>query len=147
MAITWAVIAHRTGARIYENHGPGKGLTRIRELTNEVARKQDHEQDADKPGRTFDRHGSGRHAKSREETPHERAASNFARQLAESLTEGRHEGRFDRLVLAAEPKFLGMLRESLDEPTARHVTATLAKDLGEVDERKLADHLGEVMPV
>jgi protein required for attachment to host cells len=147
MARTWIVIAHRAGARIFEQEARGRELARIRELDNEAGRRHNREIDADRPGRVYDRMGQGRHAVSREDTPHEKAAEDFAKELAGELQKGRNENRFNEIVLAAEPRFLGMLRQALDEPTARLVTAELPKDLAEVRDDKLSGHLGTVMAV
>ena len=82
---------------------------------------------------------------SRSEGPHERAVSDFARALASRLQHARTTGEYDRLVLVAPPKFLGLLRASLDSPTERCIVGSLDKDLAASDEKELVKHLGEVI--
>lgn len=147
MAATWVLVAHRAGARIFENDGRGTGLSLVRELSNEEARLKDIELESDKHGRTFDRFGPGRHAVERQESHHERAAANFARTLAGALDEGRTAGSFAQIVLVAEPRFLGMLRAALSDPTAKQIKTELRKDLAGVSEHELPKHIDGLIPL
>ena len=113
MSRTWILVAHRSGARLFENRGPGKGLDFLRNLDNPAGKLKNQEINSDKPGRSFDRRGRGGHAYASEQDPVAHVAQHFAKQLAELLNEGRVEQRYQRLVLVADPRFLGLLRESL----------------------------------
>lgn len=147
MTTTWVVIGHRAGARIFEHRGPGKGLSLIRDRQHPLGRVKESEAYADRNGRAFDSHGMGRHGYGHQESSHDRAAADLARDLADTLTAARNENRFRRLVLVAEPKFLGMMRDALDPETAKLVSSELRKDLANVDEQALPKHLGAVLPV
>lgn len=149
MATTWVLVAHEAGARVFENLGPGKGLRLLEGIDHPEGRQQDSDFDADRPGRSFRRNAGDvrRAAMSRSEGPRERAVSDFARALASRLQQARTSGRYDRLVLVAPPKFLGLLRSSLDAPTERCVVGSLDKDLAMSDEEELAKRLGEVIAV
>lgn len=146
MARTWIVVAHRSGARVFEQSGPGKGLEAVTTLEHPAGRLKNREIDSDKQGRAFDSHGTGRHAYSREQEPTEHVAAQFAREIAALLEDGRNGQKYDRLVLVAEPRFLGLLRAALSEQTASLVTATLDKDLGGIEDRDLPKHLQDVVP-
>ena len=80
-------------------------------------------------GRSFSTGNDSRHALERREMPHEHEARDFARQLAETLRLARVAGRYDRLILAAEPKFLGLIREALDPATQKLVSREIPKHL------------------
>lgn len=149
MATTWILVAHEAGARVFENLGPGKGLRFLEGIDHPEGRLQDGDFDADRPGRSFRRNAGDvrRAAMGRSEGPHERAASDFARALASRLQRARTTGEYDRLVLVAPPKFLGLLRSSIDTPTARCVVGSLDKDLAASDEEELVRQLGEVIAV
>jgi protein required for attachment to host cells len=140
--MSWILSANRGGARIFENQG-GE-LTLLEAITNEQGRLRDRDIDSDVQGRAFDRMTAGRHALSSSESPHERVAKAFARGLADRLRRGRLERRFERLVIAAEPHLLGLLRGALDTVTARMVVASVAKDLEQVPADELAAHLPEL---
>lgn len=149
MATTWVLVAHEAGARIFDNHGPGKGLGLVEEIDHPEGRMRSGELVSDRPGRSF-RRDSGdprRASMSQDEGPRERLVSDFARDLAEQLQQARVQNRYQRLVLVAPPKFLGLLRSSLDGPTAQLVVGSLAKDLAARKEEELVEHLGEIIAV
>lgn len=141
MTTTWILVAHRGGARLLANTGPGKGLQLVEDIPHPDGRLKDGDINADRPGRAFDIVGAGRHSMSKEQSPTERIAEQFAKALVERLQQGRNENRYGALVLVAEPRFLGELRAALDAPTAALVTATLDKDFGGIETRDLAQHL------
>jgi len=142
---TWILIAHRGGARLFDAPGPGQGLHLLESVTNPAGRLKNRQIDSDKPGRAFDKFGGGRHAMSTEQAPTDRVAQRFAKELGERLSSGRLEHRFARLMIVAEPRFLGELRDQLDPPTTAMIAATLDKDLGSVADRELPDHLGGIL--
>lgn len=149
MAKTWILVAHQAGARIFENEGPGKGLALVAEIDHPEGRERDRNLDADRPGRSFRKHSADprRAAMSRSQTPHDRAVSDFARTLSERLQQARMDNRYARLVLVAPPRFLGLLRASLDDPTAQLVVGSLDKDLATTKETDLVEHIGEIIAV
>jgi protein required for attachment to host cells len=149
MARTWILVGHEAGARVFENRGPGKGLDLVETIEHPEGRLRDRDIDSDRPGRSF-RKDSGdprRSAMSRGEGPHDRVIADFARALADKLQHGRVENQYERLVLVAPPGFLGLLRASLDGPTAELVVGSIDKDLATRKESELIKHLGEVIAI
>ena len=149
MTNTWILVAHDAGARVFESRGPGKGIDLVETIEHPEGRMRDRDIDSDRPGRSF-RKDSGdprRAAMSRREGPHDRAVSNFARALTDKLQQARMENQYERLVLVAPPRLLGLLRSSLDGPTAQLVVGSLDKDLASSKEAELIEHLGEVIAV
>ncbi|MBI2375008.1 MAG: host attachment protein [Deltaproteobacteria bacterium] len=124
---TWILVASRTGARIYEAE-KGRRPTLLETIDHPSGRRQNQDIDSDRPGRTFERMGDGRHALGRGEDPHEHLAVTFAHDLAERLHRGRVDNKMQRLFLVAEPRFLGYLRKALDVPTAAIVAEEIHKD-------------------
>ncbi len=149
MNSTWILVAHEAGARVFENHGPGTGLTLVESIEHPEGRARDRDIDSDRPGRSF-RKNSGdprRASMSQSEGPHDRVVADFARALADKLQHARTQNQFERLVLVAPPRFLGLLRSSLDEPTARLVVGSLHKDLATSKEAELIEHLREEVAI
>jgi len=149
MAKTWILVAHEAGARIFDNRGPGKGLALVEAIEHPEGRARDRDIASDRPGRSF-RKNSGdprRASMSRAEGPHDRAVSDFARALADKLQLARVQNQFERLVLVAPPRFLGLLRSSLDGPTSQLVIGSVHKDLATSNEAELIERLGEVIAV
>jgi protein required for attachment to host cells len=149
MTNTWILVAHDAGARMFESRGPGKGLNLVETIEHPEGRLRDRDIVSDRPGRSF-RKDSGdprRASMSRSEGPHDRAVADFARALADKLKHARVENQYERLVLVAPPRFLGLLRSSLDGPTAQLVVGSIDKDLASSKEGELIEHLGEVIAV
>ncbi len=149
MAKTWILVAHEAGARVFENQGPGKGLDLVEELEHAEGRARDREIVSDRPGRSFRKNsGDPRRASiPASEGPHDRAVATFARALAQKLKQGRNKNRYQRLVLVAPPRFLGLLRSSLDGPTTQLVVGSIHKDLAAAKESQLMKYLGDVIAV
>lgn len=147
MPKTWVVVAHRGGARLFENKGPGKGLDLLREIDHPEGRLKNREIVSDKPGRGYESRGGGHHAYEQEREPTTHVAEQFAKQISGILDEGRNRQAYGRLVLVAEPRFLGNLRSALSRETASMVSATIDKDLGGIESREMAKHLDGVMVV
>jgi protein required for attachment to host cells len=147
MGKRWVLVAHRSGARLFENRGPGKGLELLQTVDHPAGKLRNREIDSDKHGRSFDRRGAGRHAYSTEQNPTMHIAELFAKQLADMLDEGRTHQRYAQLVLVADPRFLGILRTALTPPTAALVAASLDKDLGNADAGELAKKLEDLIYV
>ena len=78
METTWILVADRTGAKLFESKGPGKGaLQHLRNIPHPEGRLQARDTEADKPGRSADSFGT-RHAMSPHHEPQERHAQEFA---------------------------------------------------------------------
>jgi protein required for attachment to host cells len=145
MNTTWILVAHRGGARVFENPGPGKGLQLVEDIPHPEGRLKSGEINADKPGRAFDSIGNGRHSMSQEHEAADQVSLMFAKHLCDKLEKARAENRFGKLVLVAEPRLLGELRAALDKPTTALVSATLDKDFVGVDNRDIPKRLGNLI--
>ena len=141
MTTTWILSANRSSASLFESDWPGKSMRRIQDIPHPQGRMQNKDIDTDKPGRVFDSFGEGRHSTSPKQEPTEHIAQQFALDLAELLNKGRLTNAYDKLVLIAEPKFLGVLRAALDKNTESLVIQTVNKELLDVKEEDLAEYL------
>ncbi len=144
MKNTWVLIAHRGGARVFENKGPGKGLILLQDIPHPEGKLKSKDLGSDEPGRSFDSHGA-RHSFEQEVGLVAHVAEVFARQIAGILEDGRVGHRYGRLVLVAEARFLGILRAALSRETSALVTATVNKDLGHVEMQEVPKHLQDVL--
>ena len=145
MTTAWVLVANRVGARLFENPGPGQGLRSVRDISHPQGHLRNQDINADKPGRSHDSMQSGgRHAMGKEHDPKEQELMRFTHHLAEILEEGRTHNRYTRLVLVAEPRFLGHLRSALNKKTSALVSASLDKDLYEISEAELEERIAEV---
>ncbi|MCB9626808.1 MAG: host attachment protein [Sandaracinaceae bacterium] len=140
---TWILVAQRSGARIFRHDTPGDGLHLVSTIPHELGRARDSEIASDRPGRVVNSSTLAQTALHSEETPHQRVIADFARSLAEILNKARLEQRFSRLILVAEPRMLGLLRDDLDAPTSALVTGSLDKDYYPRDQDHLEQALAE----
>ena len=141
MTTTWILSANRSSASLFESDWPGKSMRRLQDIPHPQGRMQNKDIDTDKPGRVFDSFGEGRHSTSPKQEPTEHIAQQFALDLAEMLNKGRLTNAYDKLVLIAEPKFLGVLRAALDKNTESLVSQTVNKELLDIKEQDLAEYL------
>lgn len=142
---SWIVVADGAHARIFQNDGPGKGLVPLPDEEAHHSHKPSREIDADRPGRSHDRFGPGRHAMEPPSDAHRSEKRRFADELAARLNTKGQAASYDRLILVAPAKTLGDLRAALNKGALAKVQGELPKDLTHVAERDLAKHLGAVI--
>jgi len=101
------------------------------ELLNEtvIANPPSRDLVSDRPGRTFDSKGAGRHAKEPPSDAHDRLETEFIRSVAEKIDAAHGKREFARLVVIAAPKALGDLRAAYSKRLARAVSSEIAKDV------------------
>ncbi|HEU4950461.1 MAG TPA: host attachment protein [Holophagaceae bacterium] len=141
---TWFLVADSAHARLFEEEG-----ARFEEIEGYV-----HPAGARRPRATFTgpvgRRGPGarqglgegsRPGLQDRNLPQDVESARFAKALAARLKDGLRTRRFRVLVLAAPPRFLGLLRASLDPQVARRVVAEEAKDDLRLPQARLAGKL------
>jgi protein required for attachment to host cells len=137
----WVLVADAARARLFEVEHPALSLAPA--LGNELIGNNlpSREIASDRPGRTFDRGGQGRHAKEPPTDPARHAQAEFARDVAHLLDGKRQSRAFDRLIVVAPPQFLGDLRGMMSQPLQEAVSAEVAKDPSKLSAHELKDHL------
>ena len=144
---TWLVVADAARARIFRVEDLGSKLVPASNHQLVHASLADKELVCDKPGRTFDRFGQGRHAKEPPSDPADIEARRFAREVVETLDAERKKGALSHVILVAPPGFLGDLRAEMREPLSRIVAAQVNKDLSKLTPAELIEHLGETLSI
>jgi protein required for attachment to host cells len=145
---TWIVLADAGRARILQARQPGRDLEEVEELTDAAAHAHDADFRHDATGRRApaDSHGGapsqqtmpGNATTSASEDKLELEADRFARRVAERLAQAHRQHRYERLCIAAAPKFLGRLRKVLPHEVSEVVVEEIDKDLLQLDKRELA---------
>ncbi|GBE44137.1 MAG TPA: host attachment protein [Rhizobiales bacterium] len=144
---TCILVADGARARVYLNDGPGHGISELKQYAREIDLKASRDIDADRPGRTFDSGGQGRHAKEKPTDSQRHAKDEFARELAETINAAITAGEFDRLVLVAPPATLGDLRQHLSKQSAGKIHGEIAKNLTQAGDEEILAQLGSVLAV
>lgn len=140
MSKKWVVVADQSKARIFTVEDPRGPLLQVDELEHPEARKREQELTSDRPGRSFDSGGQGRHAMGASVEPKKEEAIRFAKQVADYLQAAHHEGRFNRLVLVAGPPLLGLLRDKLKFLSGANISE-IDKNLGQYEAPEIRSHL------
>jgi protein required for attachment to host cells len=140
MSTTWILVANASSAKLFINHGPKKGLNKIKEFDHAASRSKAADLVSDRPGHNQG-HGNGRGAYNPPTTPKQHEADQFALELARELDQGRTGNQYQRLILVAAPPFMGLLNKHLNGHIGHLVTDRLEKDYTKATDRELAGHL------
>lgn len=125
---TWIVVADSSHARIFQLGDPQQAPAELFDLANPLGRADNRQLASDAQGQNFGPEGRG-HTAPRVEDPVQHEVRQFARALGHRLDTAAAQQRFQHLALVAAPRFLGLLRDSLDKSTRKLVTVELAKNL------------------
>lgn len=142
MSNHWIVVADNSTARIFTVDDPQGDLLAVDTLEHPAAHERAQDINADRPGRSFDSKGGGRHAMGVSIDPVEQEVIRFAKEVGGYLKAACLDGRCARLLLVAGPRLIGELRQHLDLPPGVQVTE-LEKNLGQYDAREIRKHLPE----
>jgi protein required for attachment to host cells len=128
---TWVVLADEGRARILAMRDDGTDLAEVEEMTDAAAHADNADLRRDAYGRRGggDLRSGGNATTSAGEEKLDHEAELFARRVAERLSQAHTQGRFQRLRIAAAPRFLGRLRKVLDPQVSKTVVDEIDKDL------------------
>lgn len=128
MSSTWVMVANSSVARFFEMDKTGH-LKEFNTLIHPGSRLHGRDLTSDRPGRSFDSVGTGRHAMEQTTPPKEVEFEAFAHSISEHLATAHTDKQFDRLYIAASPHFLGLLRQAIKPGTAKALHSTVDKDM------------------
>ena len=129
MSGTWILVAESSRAKLSRADHRKSPISEIEALENPAGRLHEGDLVSDRPGSDGGSVGQGRRVLDDKTTARQQEHISFAKQLAERLNAARTEGEFSRLVLAAPPAFLGLLRDSLGKEVMDMVYAQVDKNL------------------
>ena len=141
---TWIVVADGARARIFLQEGKVFNPAPVHETS--VVLAPSHEIGSDRPGKG---HVSAtrRHAMQPKSDPHLIEKERFAQALAAHVDRAAEAGSFDRLMLVAPAKTLGVLRDSLGKAAEGMVANEVSKDLTHVAPHDLPGHLEKAIAI
>jgi protein required for attachment to host cells len=138
---TWVLAADGRRAQLYIETRRGVALKA--DWSMEIS-AEDRVEPQDRPPRSFDRVGAGRHSMEGNFDPHEEEERRFLRRVAARISEGAKAKAFDYLALAAPPRALGVLREALPAAVLAMVSVETAKDILDEDAQQVRERLLEM---
>ena len=133
MAVTWVVTADSTRADFYQVERIGGDFKPVTTMNHVEGKKKGQDLVTDRPGRSFDSAGTGRHAMSQQVDPRDHEANVFAREVCDKLELGRTRGSYGRLIVLAPPDFLGRLRKNITPAANRLVIESVPKNVVGLD--------------
>lgn len=138
----WFLVADGRRARLLVE--PRRGADLQQSWTEEIS-DEDIYDTQDRPPRSFDRVGAGRHAMDKGRSLHEQEEHNFLKRIASKITDAEKQSGFDHLVIAAPPRALGTLRELLPDNVRSRIRAEAAKDVVSESTSQLRERLTELL--
>lgn len=129
MSKTWILAANRTRARLFELDEREHDISEIEDFANPEGRAPAGSRGENRPPRTFDSMGEGRHAIEPRTEPVLKFAERFARRISSVLEDGRTRHKFEHLMLVAPPRFLGHLRDCMPDNLRVCVVREVSKDM------------------
>ncbi|TVU72006.1 host attachment protein [Cobetia crustatorum] len=124
--VTYIVAADAARARVFARTA-GK-ITEVESLVHPESRQHTGDLRTGGKGESSGGHGS-LHQTGDDGATSDKHQAFFAKEVAQYLKQAANGGKFDELIIAAAPSFLGVLRDKLDKSVAKLVIETLDKDL------------------
>jgi protein required for attachment to host cells len=143
---TYVLVADGARARLLLSEGRGKPLTEVAGSDMRQDLKPDHELSSDRPGRVQESANAARHAIERDDL-HRREKERFAQSLADELDKRLTNREYDRVVIAAAPETLGVIRSALSDKVRAVILGEVAKDLTKIPNPQIRAHLGDELPI
>jgi len=141
---SWLLVGDSSGARIFKFDNPAEPWTLVVTVREDGAGTPEGTRDFGKKASLHKGalHGHGDNEHSEKETGERR----LAHRLAHLLERGLSDGAFGRLLLVAEPRLLGELRENLSRGLQQTIVAALSGDYVHLNARELQARLSAELP-
>lgn len=133
----WIVVADAAHARIFQAEGPERRLREIHNLSHPESQMYARQLRTGGKGDVIDSAGSGHRQPDPQTSQSEKHATHFAKEVTAFLHQQRDNAAFASLVLVAEPKLLGRLRDNLDHTTAQLIAQSIDKNWVKHDARQI----------
>jgi protein required for attachment to host cells len=125
----WIVVADGTGAKLYSS------TVKNGDVSLQEVRDVEPQDEV---------HSGPSGVRPPEQTDQQTTEATFANQLAKSLYSSAHSGRFDALVVIADPQTLGQLREIFHKKVNEIIIAEVPKTLTNLSQHDLEDALSKM---
>jgi protein required for attachment to host cells len=144
----WILVSDASRANLYSAELREDDWSLVKAFEHPEGRETSREIEATSPpgrGQQGKAQGGRRTSLEPRTWPKEAELQRFGQHLASYLEEAIAKRQFDYLVLVAPPHFLGTLKGALGRQAAKHVRATVDKDLSMLDGAELQQRLVETV--
>ena len=139
---TWVLVADSSRGRLYNVPAKGKPWSFVKEYTHPASRVSEGGLTTDQPGRTHgSANGGARTSMESKTSPKDTEFEHFAHELACVLHDGHGQQAFNRIVLAAPPHFLGLLRKTINNTVSKLIDVTVDKNYLHLSDNEIREHL------
>lgn len=145
------VVADERQANFFDIPKYGAPLSAVGSLENPAGGLKDIDLETDRAGRRYGgasgaRHGVGvqaghHHGVDGERSTERHELSQFAKDVAQRIDNDRVKHEFDRLVIVAGPRMLGLLRQELPDTCRGVLAGEISKDLAQHSPEAIRDVL------
>lgn len=127
----WIVVAGGKSAVIYLQEKYQAPLQHQQTIHYADSSLKEQDRVTDQPGRSFDRHGLGRHRLEPKTTKKRHDETLFAAEVVAAIQQGYGSREFSSVALLAPPRLLGELRAEIKPPLHAAIACEISKDLSE----------------
>lgn len=127
--VTWALVSDGGKARILSMKRHPPDFREVLALDSTTRRRADRDLVSDASGRSHHVTGPGSHVREPRVSAHDQAEERFVAEVLETLSREAESGSFDSLVVAADPRTLGKIRNRMDRPLRSKLKLELNLDL------------------
>lgn len=142
MTPNWILVADASRARIVACNENVTEVLPVKESEHPQSRLLTSDLMSDEPGRSWSMPGG--HIISAYDPPTDPAEmehDRFAKELADELALGLNQHSYDKLILVAPPRFLGMLRRHVAPGVNERITAEIHRNFTKVSLADLPDKI------
>lgn len=140
---TWYVVADATRARVFKRAGADAALVELYDFMHPQSQLNNSEPSKGETGDSAERVSRRKLDANPKINPKGKHAESFTKELATFLRDARADDAYGELVLIAEPKVLGRLRDNLDKATEQSVARRIDKNWAQHDRRKIESLLAD----
>lgn len=137
---TWIVVANGTLAKFFQATS-NEVLKEVDSLQHPQTKAKGTDVLSDKPGRTFDSQGKGRHHVGTLQTLEDQEMEKFAKEINLKLKKLAEAGEINQVFLIAGPRFLGILNKNLNANITELIGGKVDKDLTSEGTEAIRKHL------
>jgi len=140
----WILFADRAHVKIYTRHYVNGAMQEHFVLEHPEARKLQHDQGTDRPGRGHVSGSHSRHAYEDHADFPEQESAAFLKEVSREINHAAENDELDKLILVALPKTMAVIKSEFSNKTIKKVTAEYTKNLTNMPETKLKERLASM---
>lgn len=137
----WALVTNSGFGKLMELRAEAPGAAEIESRESPSRRLTNRDLKSDASGRNYKGQGPAAHGVQPRSDAHDLAEEQFVAQWVKILDQARAKKRFDQLLLVADPRTLGRLRERMGKALQQHVLADYDQDLTRLGSKALETRL------